>query len=127
MSKPNISKTLDELLTLSNETEWVEFKYNNADPKQIGEYISALANSAVIQRKEMAYMIWGDAVKFELSVGLKEIDRKIMAAEQALHANIQKQKQDKQLAKHSSSEKDLVQSTDGITYLANALQSNPSL
>ncbi len=38
-----------------------------------------------------------------------------MAAEQALHANIQKQKQDKQLAKHSSSEKDLVQGSGGMT------------
>ncbi len=56
-----------------------------------------------------------DAVKFALTVGLKEIDRKIMAAEQALHADIQKQKQDKQLAKHSSSEKDLVQASGGIT------------
>lgn len=56
-----------------------------------------------------------DAVKFALTVGLKEIDRKIMAAEQALHANIQKQKQDKKLAKHPSSEKDLVQASGGMT------------
>lgn len=56
-----------------------------------------------------------DAVKFALTVGLKEVDRKIMVAEQALHANIQKQKQDKQVAKHSSPEKDFVQASGGMT------------
>jgi hypothetical protein len=50
-----------------------------------------------------------------LTIGLKEIDWKIMAAEQALHANIQKQKQDKQLAKHFLSEKNLGQDSGGMT------------
>lgn len=44
---------------MSQETEWVEFKHNNGDPKQIGEYISALANSAALYGKKSAYMIWG--------------------------------------------------------------------
>ena len=37
---------LHELRQLPKETEWVEFKRNNAKPEEIGEYISALANSA---------------------------------------------------------------------------------
>ena len=37
---------LRELCKLPQETEWVEFKENDADPQDIGEYISALANSA---------------------------------------------------------------------------------
>ena len=37
---------LHELRQLPKETEWVEFKCNNANPEEIGEYISALANSA---------------------------------------------------------------------------------
>ena len=41
------------------ETEWVEFKVNNRDPQAIGEYISALANAAVLHDKEHAYMLWG--------------------------------------------------------------------
>jgi len=30
------------------ETEWVEFKENRAEPEDIGEYISAIANSAAL-------------------------------------------------------------------------------
>ncbi len=32
-----------ELRKLPTESEWVEFKHNNADPEKIGEYLSALA------------------------------------------------------------------------------------
>ena len=37
-----------ELVKLPNETEWVEFKCNNKQPQMIGEYISALSNSAAL-------------------------------------------------------------------------------
>lgn len=30
---------VQELRKLPAETEWVEFKHNNADPKEIGEYL----------------------------------------------------------------------------------------
>ena len=50
---------LRELCRLPNETEWVEFKHNNAEPQMIGEYISALANSAALVRKQSAYLVWG--------------------------------------------------------------------
>ena len=50
-----INQTLEQLLSLlrelcrlPNETEWVEFKHNNADPDMIGEYISALSNSVAL-------------------------------------------------------------------------------
>ena len=36
------------LLALPQESEWVEFKHNNADPEEIGEYVSARANSAAL-------------------------------------------------------------------------------
>ena len=48
-----------KLSSLSNETEWIEFKVNNEKPDKIGEYISALSNSAALNRKTHAYMIWG--------------------------------------------------------------------
>ena len=38
-----------------------EFKHNEIEPEQIGEYISALANSAALLGKVNAYMIWGIA------------------------------------------------------------------
>jgi len=48
-----------ELCKLPRETEWVEFKVNNADPDEIGEYISALSNSAVLSGQSRAFLIWG--------------------------------------------------------------------
>lgn len=50
---------LRELTSLPSETGWVEFKHNNAKPEIIGEYISALSNSAALEGKVNAYMIWG--------------------------------------------------------------------
>ena len=50
-----------ELRKQPKETEWIEFKHNNDDPEQIGEYISALANSAALLGKVHAYMLWGVA------------------------------------------------------------------
>lgn len=48
-----------ELTRLPRETEWVEFKHNNADPQEIGEYISALANAAALNGKPSAFQVWG--------------------------------------------------------------------
>ncbi len=48
-----------ELCKLPRETEWLEFKGNNADPQEIGEYLSALANSAAYNCKASGYLIWG--------------------------------------------------------------------
>ena len=50
---------LSELRQLPKETEWVEFKCNNANPEEIGEYVSALANSAALEDKTNAYLVWG--------------------------------------------------------------------
>jgi len=52
---------LHELRKLPKETGWVEFKCNNANPEEIGEYISALANSAALLGKANAYLVWGVA------------------------------------------------------------------
>lgn len=37
----------------------MEFKHNKADPEEIGEYISALANSAALIGKANGYLVWG--------------------------------------------------------------------
>ncbi|HEX2958562.1 MAG TPA: ATP-binding protein [Chitinispirillaceae bacterium] len=50
---------LYELCKLPKECEWVEFKYNNSDKEEIGSYISALSNSAALQGKSAAFLIWG--------------------------------------------------------------------
>lgn len=48
-----------ELCKLPQETEWVEFKVNYADPEGIGEYLSALSNAAALNGKAFAFMVWG--------------------------------------------------------------------
>ena len=50
---------VNELRNLPRETEWVEFKHDNDDPEEIGEYLSALANSAALTGKVNAYLVWG--------------------------------------------------------------------
>lgn len=48
-----------ELISYTYEKEWLEFKENWYDRKGIGEYISALSNSAAIKSTSFAYLIWG--------------------------------------------------------------------
>ncbi|MBX9704605.1 MAG: putative DNA binding domain-containing protein [Silvanigrellaceae bacterium] len=48
-----------ELCKQPYETEWLEFKVNDAEPEETGEYLSALANSAALVGKAFAYLIWG--------------------------------------------------------------------
>ena len=55
----NLEKLVRELMALTDETQWVEFKHDNYDPVMIGQDISALANGAVLQDKENAYFVWG--------------------------------------------------------------------
>lgn len=58
-SPEHLKSLLHELQSLPKETEWVEFKQNKADPEEIGEYISALANSAALLGKGNGYVVWG--------------------------------------------------------------------
>ncbi len=54
-----LASLVRELCALPRETEWVEFKLNDAEPRAIGEYISALANAAALVGKAFAYLVWG--------------------------------------------------------------------
>ena len=55
----NAEHLIEELRRLPSETEYVEFKTNNANPEQIGRDISALANSAARLERRFAYKVWG--------------------------------------------------------------------
>ncbi len=55
----DLSTLLVQLAALSEEAEWVEFKTNFKDPDEIGQYLSALSNSAALKRKPTAYLVWG--------------------------------------------------------------------
>ena len=57
MKETNVKQLVKSLLSLPKESEWVEFKHNNENPTEIGEYISALSNSAALAGKEKAYLV----------------------------------------------------------------------
>ena len=59
MGELDIIALTDHILSLGRETEWVEFKENNAKPEMIGEYISALSNGACLAEKPWAYLLFG--------------------------------------------------------------------
>lgn len=39
MNQEELIALVDRLRGLPRETEWLEFKHNNADPEEIGEYL----------------------------------------------------------------------------------------
>jgi ATP-dependent DNA helicase RecG len=59
MTPAQLSALLRELLALTRETEWVEFKENVTDPEMIGKRLSGLANSAALLGKPFGYLVWG--------------------------------------------------------------------
>lgn len=50
---------INELRGYSTEREWFEFKENWCEAKELGEYISALSNSAAFEGRTFAYLVWG--------------------------------------------------------------------
>ena len=56
---------------LTQEAEWVEFKTNESDPREIGECISALANAAALAGKSFGYIVWGISAWSHAVVGTK--------------------------------------------------------
>lgn len=58
-SSENVRGLVHEITRLDRETEWIEFKRENADPAEIGEYCSALANGAARVGKSSGYLVWG--------------------------------------------------------------------
>lgn len=69
MTDSQLLVLLDSLRALPHETEWVEFKENVNEPEEIGEYISALSNSARLSDKDSGYMVWGVADETHELVG----------------------------------------------------------
>lgn len=59
MNNKELSILTQELIFQSGESEWLEFKVNNSNPQEIGEYISALSNSAGYNNKSYAYLVFG--------------------------------------------------------------------
>jgi len=47
----------------------LEFKLNNADPAEIGQDISALANAAMLMDRDRSYLVFGIEDKTKRRVG----------------------------------------------------------
>ena len=80
--------TLKYLLSLKTENEWLEYKENNSDPNLIGEYISALCNSAILEGQDKAYLIYGISDDKQI-VGTKFDFKKAKYKQQELENYIQ--------------------------------------
>jgi ATP-dependent DNA helicase RecG len=59
MNTQDLIALIDRLRALPTETEWLEFKRNKADPQEIGEYLSALANEACLCNQPRGYLLFG--------------------------------------------------------------------
>jgi len=59
MNMERSDKIVEELRKYDSEREWFEFKENWFKADELGEYISALSNSAAIAGKKFAYFVWG--------------------------------------------------------------------
>jgi predicted HTH transcriptional regulator len=62
-------KLLDRLLAESGEQMWLEFKVNNDNVEEMGEYVSALANSAMLCNRDRAFLVFGIEDKTRKKVG----------------------------------------------------------
>jgi len=79
---------LKYLLSLNVENEWLEYKQNNANHDMIGEYMSALCNSAILEGQDKAYLIYGINDKKEI-VGTEFDFKKEKIGQQELENYIQ--------------------------------------
>lgn len=59
MNQQELEKLLLSLQAHGKECEWVEFKVNNSNPREIGEYLSALSNSACYHKQQYGYLAFG--------------------------------------------------------------------
>lgn len=55
----DVGRLVNGLVLGEHELEWLEFKQNNADPAEIGQYISAIANSAALHGERVGFVVWG--------------------------------------------------------------------
>lgn len=59
MKQQQLEILLKDLQALPRECEWVEFKKNNSNPQEIGEYLSSLSNSACYHNQKYGYLVFG--------------------------------------------------------------------
>jgi ATP-dependent DNA helicase RecG len=71
MAVKNPASLLERLCDY-DESDWLEFKVNNVHPNEIGTAISALANSAMLQDRDKAYIVFGVEDKTRKRIGTEK-------------------------------------------------------
>lgn len=87
MNDEDLHSLVASLRALRGESEWVEFKLNYDNSEEIGEYISALSNSAALWSQPRGYLIWGIDDKSHEIIGTKFQPRKKMVSNQGKNGN----------------------------------------
>jgi predicted HTH transcriptional regulator len=59
MNEEELCELLNNLVAQPNESQWVEFKKDYADPEMIGQRISPLANGACLHNQQCGYLVFG--------------------------------------------------------------------
>ena len=59
MEERDFNDLIEDILSYGRETEWIEFKKDNDNPQMIGEYLSALSNSACLHKTKQGYLVYG--------------------------------------------------------------------
>lgn len=72
-------KLVESLCSLPRETGWVEFKENNFNPDSVGKYVSSLANSAMLEEQQAAYLLFGikDATHEVIGTTVNLLEKKV--------------------------------------------------
>jgi ATP-dependent DNA helicase RecG len=86
MTSDELQNLVRSLCSHEQECEWIEFKCNNENPEEIGEYISALSNSAALHAKPRGYIVWGVDDKTHI-VGTQFLPRKKKIGGQGKNSN----------------------------------------
>lgn len=68
-SVKNPQQLLQRLLEEKSESTWLEFKQNNCRPDEIGETVCALANAAMLEDRDRAFIVFGVEDKTKKLVG----------------------------------------------------------
>ncbi|MGQ3683866.1 MAG: RNA-binding domain-containing protein [Candidatus Loosdrechtia sp.] len=71
MTEKELETLLKNLQALPKECEWAEFKVDYWNPQEIGEYLSALANSACYHHQKYGYLVFGIEDETHLLLGTK--------------------------------------------------------
>ena len=82
--KNMINSIVEEARKYLYEQPWIEFKHNNCDPQEIGEYVSALSNTAALFNQEHAFLIWGIDDKTHEIIGTTFIPQESKVGNQGL-------------------------------------------